>query len=220
MLAPIARGLIAAGVTANGVTAVALALGLAGGVLLASGRFGAAAALIVLASLGDALDGVLARVSKTASSAGAIFDAAADRYQEMAILAGLAIHLRGDVASLSLVLGALLASFMVSYGSAKAEALGVPVPRGIMRRAERAVFLGVGVTAVPIAGAVTHLLALPAWVEASPIVAALAVVAVVANVSAARRIHIIARSTSPRAAARARAAQPEVARESTADAAE
>jgi hypothetical protein len=80
------------------------------------------------------------------------------------------------------------------------------------------VFLGVGVTAVPIAGAVAHALSLPGWVESSPIVASLAIIAVVANVSAARRIHIIAHSTSPRAAAAAARAQ--VSRESAPDAAE
>jgi len=197
MLAPIARGLIAAGVTANGVTAVALALGLAGGVLLASGRFGAAAALIVLASLGDALDGVLARVSKTASSAGAIFDAAADRYQEMAILAGLAIHLRGDVASLSLVLGALLASFMVSYGSAKAEAMRVQVPDGAMRRFERAVCLCGGIALVPVTSALVRAGTVAPWAAEAPILAALAIVAVVGNASAVLRLRAIAASTHP-----------------------
>jgi len=35
---------------------------------------------------------------------------------------------------------ALLASFMISYASAKAEALSVTTPRGLMRRHERAVF--------------------------------------------------------------------------------
>jgi CDP-diacylglycerol--glycerol-3-phosphate 3-phosphatidyltransferase len=151
VLSPVARGLVAAGVTANAVTAVALALSLAAALLLASGRFAAATPFIVFASIGDALDGVLARMSATASPGGALFDAAADRYQEMAILAGLAIHLREDVASLAIVLAALLASFMVSYGSAKAEALRVPVPPGSMRRLERSVCLCAGVALVPVA---------------------------------------------------------------------
>jgi CDP-diacylglycerol--glycerol-3-phosphate 3-phosphatidyltransferase len=220
VLGPIARTVASAGISANAVTAFSLAAGATGGLFLACGHFGLAALAVVLASFGDAVDGLVARRTCTASPGGALFDASVDRYEEFFVLGGLAFFFRASEVVLALALLALLGSFMVSYGSAKAEALGVPVPRGIMRRAERAVFLGVGVTAVPIAGVVTHLLALPAWVEASPIVAALAIVAVVANVSAARRILIIARSASPRAAAPAPASEPEVARESTADAAE
>jgi phosphatidylglycerophosphate synthase len=47
-------------------------------------------------------------------------------------------------------MGALLASFMVSYASAKAEALQVSPPRGLMRRHERSTYLitGAGFSAV------------------------------------------------------------------------
>ncbi len=220
VLGPIARTVASAGISANAVTGFSLAAGAVGGLLLACGHFGLAALAVVLASFGDAVDGLVARRTCTASPGGALFDASVDRYEEFFVLGGLAFYFRASEVVLALALLALLGSFMVSYGSAKAEALGVPVPRGIMRRAERAAFLGVGVTAVPVVGAVARMLSLPAWVEASPIVAALAIVAVVANVSAARRIQIIARSASPRSAAPAPAPRTEVARESTADAAE
>src|ERR1700722_794666 len=100
-LAPLARTLVAAGISANTVTGAALLMGLMAGVLLALGRFELAAPLIVLASLGDALDGVTARVGATESPGGALFDAASDRYQEGAILAGLALHMHADIAALS-----------------------------------------------------------------------------------------------------------------------
>ncbi len=227
VLGPIARTLAAAGVSANAVTASSLLAGLAGGIFLAFGHFGAAAFAIVLASFGDAVDGLVARRTRTASPGGALFDASVDRYEEFFVLGGLAFFFRANEIALALALLALLGSFMVSYGSAKAEALGVPVPRGIMRRAERAVFLAAGVTLVPIAGALARALALPAWVETSPALAALAVVAIVANASAARRLRTIARSASHQAPATplqrvhvTRASHPEVARESTVDAAE
>ena len=228
VLGPIARSLASAGVSANAITASSLLAGVVGGICLALGHFGAAAFAIVLASFGDAVDGLVARRTRTASPGGALFDASVDRYEEFFVLGGLAFYFRANEVVLALALLAILGSFMVSYGSAKAEALGVPVPRGIMRRAERAVFLVAGVTMVPIAGAVVRLLSLPTWVETAPVVAALAIVAIVANASAALRLRTIAHSASRGLPAKTiervhvvtRASHPEVQRESTVDAAE
>lgn len=196
-LAPLARVLVSVGVSADVVTAAALLMGLVGAAMLALGRFGAAAPLIILASVGDALDGVTARLGATASPRGALFDAASDRYQEAAILAGLAIHFRTEVMTLGLVLAAFVASFMVSYGSAKAEALRVPVPGGSMRRFERAVCLCVGVAAVPVSSALVSAGRAPAWTAEAPILLALMVVAIVGNASAVVRFRVIGASTVP-----------------------
>jgi CDP-diacylglycerol--glycerol-3-phosphate 3-phosphatidyltransferase len=194
LLTPPARILVAAGIKANAVTAVALALSLVSAVMLALGRFDVAGPLLVFASVGDALDGIVARVGATASPRGALFDSAADRYQELVVLGGLAIHLRASVAALTLVLAALLASFMVSYGSAKAEALSVAVPDGSMRRFERALCICAGVALVPVAGSLVRGGALRPWLAEAPILVALAVVAIVGNVSAALRLRVIASS--------------------------
>jgi CDP-diacylglycerol--glycerol-3-phosphate 3-phosphatidyltransferase len=182
-------------VSADAVTAAALLMGLSGAAMLALGRFGTAAPLIILASLGDALDGVTARVGGTASPRGALFDAASDRYQEAAILTGLAIHLHGDVVALALVLAALVGSFMVSYGSAKAEALRITVPGGSMRRFERAVCICLGVAAVPVSSALVRAGQAPAWSSQAPILLALAVVAIVGNASAVARLRAIGAAT-------------------------
>jgi CDP-diacylglycerol--glycerol-3-phosphate 3-phosphatidyltransferase len=82
---------------------------------------------------------------------------------------------------------------MVSYGSAKAEALGVPVPPGAMRRAERAVCLCAGVASTPVFAWWAQGSALPPWAAQAPLFAALGLVAVVANVSAIRRLRFLAR---------------------------
>jgi CDP-diacylglycerol--glycerol-3-phosphate 3-phosphatidyltransferase len=102
------------------------------------------------------------------------------------------VFFRGEPIALVLGLLAIGGSFMVSYGSAKAEALRVPVPEGIMRRAERAVCLSVGATLVPLAGKLVDRWGLPAIVEFAPILLALLVIAVFANVSAVRRLRAIA----------------------------
>jgi len=152
---------------------------------------------MVAASLGDALDGLVARRTGTASVAGALLDASVDRYEEFFFLGGLAIHFRESTPMLALTLLALAGSFMVSYGSAKAEALGVPVPPGAMRRAERAVFLCAGVAATPVFAWATADSDLPDWAARAPLLAALASIAVVANVSAVRRLRFIAQGKAP-----------------------
>jgi CDP-diacylglycerol--glycerol-3-phosphate 3-phosphatidyltransferase len=190
-LAPVGRFLVRAGVSANSVTALSLVLGVLAGVALGFGHFGLAALLSVCSALGDALDGFVARESRTASDAGETFDAAVDRYSEFFFLSGLAFHYRASSALLGLVLAALLGSFMVSYATAKAEALRVSPPRGAMRRQERATYLTAGIALSPLAGKLgaTFPFQLAADV---PVVLALVLVAVVANASAVHRLVRIA----------------------------
>ena len=196
-LSPVTRAAIAMGVSARAVKTGSLLAGAAAGLLLACGHFGMAALLFVAASLGDALDGLVARATHTESAAGALFDASADRYEEFFAFGGLAIYFRSSGVLLALMLLALVGSFMVSYGSAKAESLRVAVPAGAMRRAERAVCLGGGTTMVPIVAAISLRFHGPDWLGELPVVAAAALIAVVANVSAVRRLRVVATAVSP-----------------------
>jgi phosphatidylglycerophosphate synthase len=202
LLSPLVDGLAAAGVRANEVTVVSLVAGFVAGAALAFDQFGWATAAILFASLGDAVDGMLARRTDSASVGGALLDAAVDRYGEFFILAGLAVLFHDSAPMLVLVLVALAGSFMVSYGSAKAEALRVAVPDGLMRRAERATVLCVGVAMVPFAGEMAARFDVP-WLHHAPILLALTVVAVGANVSAVRRLRLVALAAAP-----ARAVKP------------
>jgi CDP-diacylglycerol--glycerol-3-phosphate 3-phosphatidyltransferase len=197
----VARALIALGATANSVTIGSVVLAATGGLLLALGHFGWAAVAMVAASLGDALDGLVARRTGSASVAGALLDASVDRYEEFFFLAGLSVYLHEVIWALLLALAALAGSFMVSYGSAKAEALRVPVPPGAMRRVERAVVLCAGVTVAALLGGVSRTVAIPPWGPLAPLYASLAIVAIVSNVSAIRRLRSLARSAHPAPAA-------------------
>ena len=181
-LDPLVRWLLAADVSANTITGCSLLAGAVAGLSFAFGHFGVAAALLIAASLGDALDGLVARGGHTESPAGALFDASVDRYGEFFALGGLAIFCRESGPLLALVLAALMGSFMVSYGSAKAEALGVPVPPGAMRRAERATCLCLGTTLVPLAGAITRACDGPRWVAYLPLIATLILIGGAGNV--------------------------------------
>jgi phosphatidylglycerophosphate synthase len=106
---------------------------------------------------------------------------------------------------------ALLGSFMVSYSTTKAEALNVDPPKGSMRRPERAVYLTLGATlsAITIPLFEAH----PDFSTpiGYPMVIALGLVAVVANVSSIERFLSIAKDIRVRekdlAEARTRAAE-------------
>jgi CDP-diacylglycerol--glycerol-3-phosphate 3-phosphatidyltransferase len=184
----VAVRLVALGVTANAITLASLALAAVAAVLLGMGELGWAAPVIAVASLGDALDGLVARRSGAASVGGALLDASVDRYEEALLLGGLAVLFRGSVAALALTFAALTGSFMISYGSAKAEAFGRPVPGGVLRRAERAMLLFAGVAVTPVFATLARSHGLPPWAECAPVLATLAILAVVGNVSAILRL--------------------------------
>jgi CDP-diacylglycerol--glycerol-3-phosphate 3-phosphatidyltransferase len=202
-LRPVARVCIALGVTADAMTWSSLALALFAAASLAMGHFGLGAALSAASSLGDALDGLIARESGTASEAGEVFDATADRYAEFLFFAGLAIHWRGEGAAVGLTFAAAAGAMMVSYATAKAEALQVTVPRGAMRRQERAAYLVLGAATVPLATAIVDRLRAPHWMGELPALATLALVAVVGNISAVRRLRAVADAVRTPAAAAA-----------------
>ncbi|HSO34338.1 MAG TPA: CDP-alcohol phosphatidyltransferase family protein [Labilithrix sp.] len=184
-----ARPLVAACVrlrlTPDAVTAASLGLGVAAGVALAAGHFGLGALLATAAGACDAIDGVLARQLGTSSVAGEVLDAATDRYVDFALLGGLAFYFRDRAPMLLLALLALLAAFMVSYSTAKAEALHVVPPRGSMRRVERVMLVIVAAALAPVAARLGT-----SWKEA-PILVAIGLIAVVGNESAVRRLVVL-----------------------------
>jgi phosphatidylglycerophosphate synthase len=194
---PVAQLLASLQISPNQVSWASLAFGFAAGACLSVGHFGFAAVCAATSSILDCLDGMVARITHTASEAGELLDATVDRYVEFFFLAGLIVYYRAHPALQMLALAALLGSFMVSYSTAKAEALGTDPPRGSMRRTERAVYLG--------SGAMLSAITIP-WLEAGrdtaavgyPMVAALAIVAVAANISAIERFWSIAKTLRAR----------------------
>jgi CDP-diacylglycerol---glycerol-3-phosphate 3-phosphatidyltransferase len=153
---PVVRGFVAIGFTANGVTTLALVLGIGAGVALGFGYFGVACLLSTVSTICDILDGQVARLTKTGSEVGELFDAAVDRYTEFALIGGFIVYARGSAWEVAIALLAMQASYMISYASAKAEALKVDVPRGLMRRHERAAVLTLVAGLTPILGPSIH----------------------------------------------------------------
>jgi phosphatidylglycerophosphate synthase len=195
MFEPLVRVLVALRVTPNMVTAFSLVPALGSAVLIAMGHFGMGALLATGSGFCDMIDGMLARRYDTMSDVGELFDAVVDRYVEFLLLAGLAVYFRGSPVVIVVCLSAILGAFMVSYTTAKAEALGVKPPKGAMRRAERGVYLIVGCWLAPLWELVMpgeRSVATIAFGRELPVELALLVVAVVANISAVRRMLRIA----------------------------
>ncbi len=196
-LQPLGRACVRAKVTANQITAVSLLLGACSGLSLALGHFGLGALFATVSGLGDVLDGLVARETGTVTPGGAIFDASVDRYTEFFLLAGIGFYERASGPLLAIAMFGLLGSFMISYGSAKAESLHVPVPRGMMRRAERVTYLCGGLLLSPVAGLLVGSGRLPAWAAQAPMIAGLVLVALVSNIEAARRLRVVALGAMP-----------------------
>jgi phosphatidylglycerophosphate synthase len=184
-MSPIVRGLSAMRITPNMLTWAACVLGFGAGIALGFGWFGLACALATWSTLGDILDGQVARMTNTGSDRGELLDAAVDRYTEFAFLAGLCIYYRDSIPYMLLTMAALCASFMISYTSAKAEALQVNPPRGLMRRHERAVYL---ITGAGISALLGSWLASRGLPPTLPMLAGLAAVALIGNAAAVIRL--------------------------------
>jgi CDP-diacylglycerol--glycerol-3-phosphate 3-phosphatidyltransferase len=191
---PLARLLIFCHFTANQISWGSLIFGILAGCCLAFGHFGTGAVLASISAAMDSLDGIVARMTSRSSDAGEVLDATIDRYVEFFFLGGLVIYYREIPVLSVLSLLALVGSFMVSYSSAKAEALQVDPPKGSMRRPERALYLTLGAALSPVT--------IP-WLESSrdypiavahPMVVALCLVAVMANFSAVERLWSIAKA--------------------------
>ncbi len=198
LFAPIARTLARFGARPDRVTMLAMVPGIAAAVAAAQGLFGLACLLGTAAALCDLLDGLIARELATDSSSGAFLDTTVDRYVEWSLLAGLAIHFRGHLVLLVATLLATLGSFMVSYTSLASQAYGVAIPRGLMRRSERAVFLLLGCGLSSLSPAWLASATSPSWVREWPVVVAVVLVAVIANLSAIYRLTVGLRSLNAR----------------------
>jgi CDP-diacylglycerol--glycerol-3-phosphate 3-phosphatidyltransferase len=184
---PVVRGLVRLGATPNAITLAALVTGIGAGAAVAAGRFGLACLLATCSAISDILDGQVARVTHSGSDAGELLDAAVDRYTEFAFIAGFILYARDSPLQIAVALAALLASFMISYLSAKAEALQVSVPRGLMRRHERATYLTLASGLTPLLGPSIHA-QWPALPATSMFVLGLALVGSVGNLAALQRM--------------------------------
>ena len=145
-LTPLARALVAIGVSANAVTLAGGALSVAGAALVASAMPLPALLVLLVGTLADTLDGQLAKASGGGTPLGAFLDSTVDRIADGALFAG-AAALGANLGHPLLLwssLVALVASFLVPYVRAKAESLGAAASVGPAPREARIVIYLIG----------------------------------------------------------------------------
>ena len=100
----------------------------------------------IVGSVMDTLDGRYSRMSGKGTPFGAFLDSTLDRVEEGIVLTGVVGYfaLEGNRTAAAGVVIAVLASLMVSYTRARAEALGVECKVGIATRPVRVVILSIG----------------------------------------------------------------------------
>ena len=193
---PMEKLCVRLGITPNQLTFASLACSIAGAFAFATGHFSSGGWLVILCAILDALDGMVARTQGTASDAGELIDAAVDRYAEIATFAGIAAYYRGYPMGFWLSIASMGGALLVSYARAKGEISGIDARMGSMNRGERAVYIGAaGVLAPEFARFSERQGGHPAFYL---MLATLALVAVMANVTALRRFAFIHRELRKR----------------------
>jgi CDP-diacylglycerol--glycerol-3-phosphate 3-phosphatidyltransferase len=170
-LEPTAAFLNRIGLTPNAITLAGLTGNIIGAILLANGQFLGGGIMVLLMGPLDALDGTMARLRGEASEWGAFVDSVTDRFSELIIFGGLLYYftVHGQTLWVMLVYAAAAGSVLVSYTKARADSLKYDANIGVLTRMERYMILA------------------PALVLGIPQVA-IAIVAVLANVTAVQRI--------------------------------
>ena len=184
MFQPIADVCIKYKITPNQITWASSFIGFLSAVFISTGMFGIAATLLAVSSTMDGLDGLVARKTGQTSPGGEILDSSLDRYVDFFFLAGLIIYYRDSVPLIVITLLAILGSFMVSYSTAKAEAMQITPPRGSMKRSDRIAYLILGGMFASVS---------TTYIDADagygvPMIAVVLLIAIMANYSAVQRL--------------------------------
>ena len=138
--------LIESRLTPNAISLTGFVLCLVAAALVWQEHFLLGGIAFIVGSVCDTLDGRYARASGKGSPFGAFLDSTLDRVEEGVVLVAVAAFFSkaGDDFAVAAVVVAVLASLMVSYTRARAEALGVECKVGLADRAVRVVILSAG----------------------------------------------------------------------------
>jgi CDP-diacylglycerol--glycerol-3-phosphate 3-phosphatidyltransferase len=184
---PIARAFVTVGATPDMLTVIGFVGNVTVAVLIAQGRLAVAGVVLLISGLFDSLDGTAARLMGRKDRSGALLDSVVDRYSEAVVFLGILVYFfeGGHLIGLTLTFLAIIGSLLVSYIRARAEGLNVECRVGLMQRGERIVMLVIGLIG---ARWETRLWSTPLLGEAPFLVLVLAVLAVLANVTAVHRL--------------------------------
>jgi CDP-diacylglycerol---glycerol-3-phosphate 3-phosphatidyltransferase len=139
--------LIESRLTPNAISLTGLVLNVVAAVLIWHEMFIVGGIAFIVGSVCDTLDGRYSRMSGKGTPFGAFLDSTLDRIEEGVVLTAIAVTFvdDGERFATAAVVVAVLASLLVSYTRARAEALGVECKVGIANRAVRVVILSIGI---------------------------------------------------------------------------
>ena len=140
------NALIESRLTPNAISLTGFVLNVAAAVLVWQRYFFLAGIAFIVGSICDTLDGRYSRMSGKGTPFGAFLDSTLDRLEEGIVLTAVAAYFaaRDMEFAVAACVVAVLASLMVSYTRARAEALGVECKVGLATRAVRVVILSAG----------------------------------------------------------------------------
>jgi CDP-diacylglycerol--glycerol-3-phosphate 3-phosphatidyltransferase len=138
--------LIESRLTPNAISLTGFLLNVVAAALVWERYFFVGGVAFIVGSIMDTLDGRYSRMSGKGTPFGAFLDSTLDRLEEGIVLTAVAATFarQHDQLAVAAVVVAVLASLMVSYTRARAEALGVECKVGLATRAVRVVILSVG----------------------------------------------------------------------------
>ena len=185
LLNPVVNGLVRGGVHPNLISTIGFLITVVAAIIIFARHIFIGIPVFLLGGMLD-----IARESGLASKFGSFYDSTLDRISEIVVYFSLYAYFRplpnfwwvGYV-----VILAMVGSLMVSYTRAKAEALGVECKVGLMQRPERVVLLGVGGLLMPIIQRIDP------SIQYAPLLFAIALIAVLANITAVERIRSVYR---------------------------
>lgn len=148
MLAPVARWLVRHGVSPDVVT-VAGTLGVVLGALVCfpQGWLWQGVVVVTLFVLSDMVDGLMAKMTGTASNWGAFLDSSLDRLGDAAVFGGILLffaYREDSTLWAAIALAGLVFGQWTSYVKARAESLGFTCTGGLAARADRLVIILAG----------------------------------------------------------------------------
>ncbi len=138
--------LVASRLTPNQISMAGFVLNVVAAALVWQEEFFVGGVVFIIGSICDTLDGGYSRMSGKGTPFGAFLDSTLDRIVEGIVLTAVATTFteRGDKLAVAAVVVAVMASLVVSYTRARAEALGVECKVGIADRLVRVIILSAG----------------------------------------------------------------------------
>lgn len=187
IIIPLADFFKSLNINPNALTTLGTIFNIVGAIFFALSYLRVGGMFIVFGAVCDTIDGRIATHGDKKTKFGALYDSVMDRYSEIIMFFGIAVHfVRGESYWTSVaIFAALGGSVMVSYVRARAEGLGLECNIGMMQRTERITYISVGA----IIGDLPY-------VHEVFLIATIWIIAILANYTAVQRMFYLYRATA------------------------